>query len=45
MAKTILIVDDSASMRQLVKISLNGTGHQIIEASDGRDALLSLIHI
>ncbi len=42
MAKTILIVDDSASMRQLVKISLNGTGHQIIEASDGRDALSKL---
>ncbi|MFJ3448862.1 response regulator [Pseudomonas sichuanensis] len=42
MAKTILIVDDSASMRQLVRISLAGTGHTIIEACDGKDALAKL---
>ncbi|BAP40910.1 response regulator [Pseudomonas sp. 21LCFQ02] len=42
MAKTVMIVDDSSSMRQLVKMSLTSAGHQVIEASDGRDALNKL---
>ncbi|WP_106804042.1 response regulator [Pseudomonas sp. S5D5] len=42
MAKTILIVDDSQSMRQLVKMTLTGAGHQVLEACDGRDALTKL---
>ena len=42
MAKTILIVDDSQSMRQLVKMTLIGAGHQVLEACDGRDALSKL---
>ncbi|WDU65186.1 response regulator [Pseudomonas poae] len=42
MAKTILIVDDSQSMRQLVKMTLTGAGHQVLEACDGRDALNKL---
>lgn len=39
MSKTVCIVDDSASMRQLVKMTLTGAGYQILEAGDGQDAL------
>ena len=42
MAKTILIVDDSASVRQVVAISLRGAGYDVIEGCDGKDALSRL---
>ena len=42
MAKTIMIVDDSASLRQVVGISLKGAGYQVLEAMDGKHALSQL---
>ncbi|MBN2654063.1 MAG: response regulator [Nitrospirae bacterium] len=39
MPKTILIVDDSASMRQLVAFTLKDAGYDVIAAVNGKDAL------
>lgn len=39
MAKTALIVDDSASMRQMVGFTLQDRGFTVTEACDGKDAL------
>nr|HEX4315827.1 response regulator [Kofleriaceae bacterium] len=35
----IMVIDDSSSMRALVKQTLAGAGHQIVEACDGLEAL------
>lgn len=42
MAKTIMIVDDSASIRQVVALTLKGAGFDVIDAVDGVDALKKL---
>jgi len=39
MAKTILAVDDSASIRQMVSFTLKSAGYDVVEAVDGQDGL------
>ena len=42
MAKTILFVDDSASVRQVMTTTLKREGYDVITAEDGKDALSKL---
>ncbi len=42
MKKVILTVDDSASVRQMIRFTLEDAGYSVIEATDGRDAITKL---
>jgi two-component system chemotaxis response regulator CheY len=39
MSKRILAVDDSPSMRHMVGVTLRAAGYEVVEASDGEEAL------
>ena len=39
MTKRILVIDDSASLRQVVSIALGGAGYEVVCAEDGQEAL------
>ena len=37
---TIMTVDDTATMRQMVSFTLHSVGHEVLQASDGQEALV-----
>jgi two-component system chemotaxis response regulator CheY len=39
MPKKIITVDDAATMRRMISFTLQGAGHQVLEAADGVAAL------
>ncbi|MBR7068285.1 MAG: response regulator [Bacteroidales bacterium] len=39
MSKTILIVDDSESIREIIKFTLEAEGYNVLVGVDGKDAL------
>jgi two-component system chemotaxis response regulator CheY len=42
MSKTIMVVDDSTSIRQVSKMVLTSKGYDVVTAEDGQDALQQL---
>jgi two-component system chemotaxis response regulator CheY len=42
MGKTIMVVDDSTSVRQMVAFTIKNCGYEVIEAKDGQDALTKI---
>lgn len=42
MAKKVLAVDDSKSMREMVSFTLKSAGYDVVEAEDGKAALAAI---
>lgn len=45
MRKTVLAVDDSATVREVLRTTLEDAGYRVVLASDGRDALSKLTSV
>ena len=45
MSKTIITVDDAATMRKMISFTLKGAGHEVLEAADGVEALKTLLDL
>jgi len=45
MAKKILIVDDSSSVRTIARTALREQGYEVVEAGNGREALEKLYEL
>ena len=43
MSKTILTIDDSASIRQMVAMTLTAAGHHVVEAGNGAEGYTKAI--
>lgn len=43
MSKSILAVDDSSSVRKMVKFALRTKGHEVVTAADGQEGLEKLM--
>jgi two-component system chemotaxis response regulator CheY len=42
MAKRVITVDDSRTVREMVSFTLKGAGYEVLEAEDGKDAIAKL---
>ncbi len=43
MSKTILAIDDSSSVRQMVALTLTGAGYEVVQAADGAEGYAKAI--
>lgn len=43
MSKTVLVVDDSPTMRQMVALTLTNAGFKVVEAEHGKDAVTKVV--